>query len=78
MLHGITYPDEAINEDDKGLMTVRLWNPVMNNGVIDFIRPEECTIKRHIREMPIKPFGKEHKNFTGLDEFSGGDIDELE
>ena len=78
MLHGITYPDEVVNEDDKGKMTVRLWNPVMNNGVIDFIRPEECTIKRHIREMPIKPFGKQHNNFTGLDEFTGGGIDELE
>ena len=76
--HGITYPDEFINEDDKGWMTVRLWNPVMNNGVIDFIRPEECTIKRHIRKMPIKSFGKQHKNFTGLDEFDGGDAVELD
>lgn len=76
-LHGITYPDEAVNDDDKGFMTVRLWNPVMKNGVIDFIRPEECTIKRHIREMPIKKFGREHDNFIGLDEFSGGEIDEL-
>ncbi|MBQ5988712.1 MAG: type I-C CRISPR-associated protein Cas5 [Oscillospiraceae bacterium] len=76
--HGITYPDEAINEDDKGLLTVRFWNPVMNNGVIDFIRPEECAMKRHIREMSIKPFGKEHNNFSGLDEFAGGGTGELE
>lgn len=78
MYHGITYADEAVNEDDNEQLTVRLWNPVMENGVIDFIRPEECTIKRHIRKMQIKPFGKECDNFIGLDEFSGGDIDELD
>ncbi len=78
MYHGITYADEAANEDDKGQLTVRLWNPVMENGVIDFIRPEECTIKRHIKKMPIKPFGEEYDNFIGLDEFLGGDIGELD
>ncbi|MBP3923234.1 MAG: type I-C CRISPR-associated protein Cas5 [Ruminiclostridium sp.] len=78
MLHGITYADEAVLPEDKGLLTVRLWNPVMKDGVIEFIRPEECTIKRHIRSMEIKPFGKEHKNFTGLEEFVGGDEFELD
>lgn len=78
MLHGITYADEAVCDEDKGKMTVRLWQPVMVNGVIDFIRPEECTIKRHIKEMQIKPFGKEHDNFTGADEFAGGEDIELD
>ena len=78
MYHGITYADEAINDEDKGQLTVRLWNPVMENGIIHFIRPEECTIKRHIRKMPIKPFGREYDNFIGLDEFVGGDLDELD
>lgn len=78
MYHGITYADEALNEDDKGLMTVRLWKPVMKNGIIDFIRPEECTVKRHIREMEIKPFGHAYENFTGFEEFAGGEFDELE
>lgn len=78
MLHGITYADEAVLEEDKGKMTVRLWQPVMKNGVIDFIRPEECTIKRCIREMEIKPFGKMQCNFTGADEFGGGDNIELD
>lgn len=78
MYHGITYADEAVNDKDREQLTVRLWNPVMENGVIDFIRPEKCTIKRHIRKMTIKPFGKEYGNFIGLDEFLGGGIDELE
>lgn len=71
--HGITYADEAVLPEDKGQMTVRFWNPIMKNGVISFIRPEECTIKRHVREMEIKPFGEEHGNFQGLSEFLGGD-----
>ena len=78
MYHGITYADEAVNDDDKDMLTVRLWQPEMNNGIIDFIRPEECSLKRHIRKMPIKPFGKEQGNFIGLDEFVGGGIGELD
>jgi CRISPR-associated protein Cas5d len=68
MYHGITYADEAKLSEDKGKMTVRLWNPVMEDGVIQFISPEECVMKRHIKEMPIKIFGSE-KNFSGIREF---------
>ena len=33
-------------EEDKGKMTVRFWKPVMKKGgIIEFIRPEECTQK---------------------------------
>lgn len=68
MYHGITYADEAENHDDKGQMTVRFWQPEMKNGIIDFIQPKDCTIKRHIHEMDIKPFGKEYENFCPIDE----------
>ncbi len=68
MYHGITYADEAILVEDKGKMTVRFWRPVMRNGIILFPKPEECTEKRVIREMEIKPFGK--GTFSGLHEFS--------
>ena len=80
MLHGFTYADEAICEEDKGQMTVRLWRPVMKNGIIQFIRPENCdpALKRHIREMSIKPFGHGLGNFSGVDEFEGGSANELE
>lgn len=78
MVHGITYADEAVNDDDKGMMTVRFWKPVMSNGIINFIPPEECTIKRHIKEMSVKPFGKEYGNFSGLEEFNGGGALELD
>lgn len=78
MLHGITYADEAVCPEDKGKMTVRFWQPVMRDGVIEFIRPEECTIKRCIKEMEIKTFGKMQDNFIGADEFGGGDRIELD
>lgn len=79
MYHGITYADEAENEDDKGQMTVRFWQPKMKNGIIDFIQPKDCTVKRHIHGMDIKPFGKEYENFCPIDEdvTLGGDESEL-
>lgn len=78
MYHGITYADEAELPEDKGKMTVRFWQPVMKNGVIDFIQPKECTIKRHIKDMPIKPFGTELNNFSSIEEIEGGGEVELD
>lgn len=69
MVHGITYADEAYSEETRGKMTVRYWQPVMKNGVITFPHPEECTLQKAVRDMDIKPFGKEHDNFVGLGEF---------
>lgn len=69
MYHGITYADEAYSEETAGHMTARFWKPVMENGVIRFLRPEECPHKKTLREMDIKPFGEELQNFTGLKEF---------
>ncbi len=71
MVHGITYPDEAVREEEKGKMTVRLWNAQMENGVIHFPRPEECEIRRILRSEKQKPF-VHGENFSGLDEFEGG------
>lgn len=68
MLHGFTYADEAVSDEDKGKMTTRFWQPVMRKGVVDFIRPEECNLKRPIKEMEIKSF--DNDNFAGLNEFS--------
>lgn len=67
MFHGFDYPDET--GEDK--LITRLWTPVMKDGVIEFIRPDECTIKREISSMKPKLFD-EH-NFSGLDEFEMGE-----
>ncbi|MDY0406809.1 type I-C CRISPR-associated protein Cas5c [Virgibacillus sp. 179-BFC.A HS] len=52
MVHGINYPDET----GKNQMEVRLWNPVMEKGVISFIRPDQCQHIRTITEMTPKHF----------------------
>lgn len=71
--HGITYADEAILPEDKEKMTVRFWKPVMKEkGIIEFIRPEECQIKRHIKEMSIKKYGK--GALSGLNEFTDEEV----
>lgn len=64
MVHGITYPDES----GKNKLQTRLWNAVMKNGVVDFIRPEECTILFDSRNYSAKQFVP-GKNFSGLSEF---------
>ena len=73
MIHGITYPDEAVSEEEKGKMTVRLWNARMKDGVIHFPRPEECEIRRVLHKAKEKNFTF-GENFTGLGEFEGGDV----
>lgn len=69
MYHGITYADEAYSEETKGKMTANFWHPVMKNGVIQFLPPEKCPLHKTLREMPVKAFGEELDNFTGLKEF---------
>jgi len=72
MYHGITYADEAIRVEDKGRMTVRFWRPVMKRGVIQFVRPEDCSDYRHIKEMEMKNFN--YPNFSGLSEFIAEEV----
>lgn len=71
MYHGITYADEAYSEETRDRMTVRLWRPVMERGVICFPRPEECSMHKPVKEMMMKPFGEAEDNFSGFHEFEG-------
>lgn len=52
MVHGLNYPDET----GRNMLETRLWRPVMEKGIIRFIRPEECPIVRPISEMNPKSF----------------------
>ncbi|CAG7629158.1 CRISPR pre-crRNA endoribonuclease Cas5d [Paenibacillus solanacearum] len=56
MVHGINYPDET----GRSQMEIRLWNPVMKNGIIRFIPPEECTLVRKVSDMEPKHFGSDN------------------
>ena len=63
MVHGIDYPDEY--GDDK--LRLRMWYPKMVNGVIDFPRPEDCTVRRVIRKSSVKTFSA-GENFSPIDD----------
>lgn len=56
MLHGLTYPDEAYSQETQGCLTVRMWEPVMRGGVIEFIRPEDCVMTKVARPMKMHLF----------------------
>lgn len=64
MVHGINYPDET----GRDQMEVRLWNPVMKDGIISFSRPEQCTMVRKISDMQPKYF--DASNVESADELS--------
>lgn len=72
MVHGITYSDEAVRENEKKHMTIRLWNAYMKDGVIRFPEPEECQIRKVVAEMEMKTF--DEKNFCGIREFERGNL----
>lgn len=69
MYHGITYPDEAYDAATKGNMTARFWRPVMENGIIRFLPPEQCPHHKTLRSMEMKTFSADAGNFSGLREF---------
>ena len=50
-------------------MTVRFWYPVMKNGIIQFLPPEQCPGQKPLREMEMKPFSYDLGNFSGMTEF---------
>ncbi|MEK4425810.1 type I-C CRISPR-associated protein Cas5c [Solibacillus sp. FSL K6-1523] len=52
MIHGLNYPDET----GRNVLETRLWEPKMKFGVIEFIRPEDCTLVRPVRTMEPKSF----------------------
>ena len=62
MVHGLSYPDET----GRDVLEARLWNPVMKNGVIQFIRPEECKLVRKVK--PLKPKQFNNENVESVDE----------
>ncbi|MFH1824164.1 MAG: type I-C CRISPR-associated protein Cas5c [Candidatus Firestonebacteria bacterium] len=47
MFHGFDYPSEF----EKDEFWSRFWRPKMKNGVIEFIRPEDCEIRKYLRSM---------------------------
>ncbi len=52
MFHGFDYPDETGRDE----LESRFWHATMRRGELEFPRPEECEIRRFIREMTPKEF----------------------
>jgi len=66
MFHGFDYPDETgVNQ-----LVTRFWRPRMNNGVIRFVRPEQCSIRKTVRAMTPKLFGA-GKNLLAVETETG-------
>lgn len=53
MFHSFDYPDET----GENKLYTRSWSPTMVNGVIRFDRPEDCKVRKFIRDMSPKAFG---------------------
>jgi CRISPR-associated protein Cas5d len=53
MFHGFDYADET----GKGELSARFWSPVMEAGIIEFLRPEQCAIRKSIRNYQMKSIG---------------------
>jgi CRISPR-associated protein Cas5d len=53
MFHSFDYPDET---GENGLQS-NFWFPKMVDGVLGFIRPEECRVKKFVGAMNPKHFG---------------------
>ena len=52
MFHGFDYPDETGVDE----LNSRFWNATLKHGVLEFPRPEGCTIRRFVRAMNAKDF----------------------
>jgi CRISPR-associated protein Cas5d len=59
MFHSFGYPDETGGNE----LVARFWRPIMQDGVIQFDRPDQCPAElcKIIRPMTAKVFGKDHK-----------------
>ena len=50
MFHGFDYPSEV----DTDVLSARFWHAKMEKGIIEFPRPEMCTIRPEIRNYSVK------------------------
>jgi len=55
MFHGFDYPDE-IGEDK---LYARFTRPTMIDGKIQFERPQNCTVRKFVRDMSKKSFARD-------------------
>lgn len=52
MFHGFDYPDETGIDE----LHSRFWYATLKHGVLEFPKPEQCTVRRFVRAMSVKNF----------------------
>ncbi len=52
MFHGFDYPDETGVDE----LHSRFWYATLKHGVLEFPKPEQCTVRRFVRAMSVKNF----------------------
>lgn len=62
MFHGFDYPDETGIEK----LYSRFWRPILVDGVVTFPKPDECSVRKFVREMKPKPPESEGLQEEGL------------
>ena len=64
--HSFIYPDENPNRDQEEILLIsNFCTTIMEDGCIQFCRPEECKIHHELGTYQIKQFGK--NTFTTVD-----------
>lgn len=53
MFHSFAYPDETGGENLESLF----WQATLKQGILQFPRPEHCSVRRVVRPMSVKAFG---------------------
>jgi CRISPR-associated protein Cas5d len=53
MFHGFDYPEET----GEHRLEARFWKPNLIDGVLRFPRPNECAMRKFVRDMTFKRFG---------------------
>ena len=56
MFHSFSYPGESYDEPTAGKLISNFSAIQMREGVITFVRPEECVIRQELRDYSIKKF----------------------
>ncbi|MDH4162714.1 MAG: type I-C CRISPR-associated protein Cas5c [Nitrospirota bacterium] len=62
MFHGFDYPDETGTKE----LHSRFWRPVMKNGIVEFVKPEDCPVRKFVREMIPNPPSSQGLKEEGL------------
>jgi CRISPR-associated protein Cas5d len=70
MFHGFDYPDELGNNE----LYARFWRPKMVDGIVEFIRPDDCSVRKFVRSMSANPPGSIGLEEEGLLEEYPGEV----